>query len=133
MVQSQVMGDGSLLFSPSDALVLRRLAVTAVRAGRGDGLRAPASVQRVVGLIEDGAALAVASGCGTSEVPREPTSALLLVQDLIDVATAAEILGCSQRYVRELCTGSLESARRVGSRWLIDRAEILGRTTERAG
>jgi excisionase family DNA binding protein len=42
----------------------------------------------------------------------------------VTVATAAELLGCSQRYVRRLAESGRVAARRDGWIWLIDRASL---------
>ena len=44
---------------------------------------------------------------------------------LIDVDTAARVVGVSQRYVRDLCRDGTIKAAKLGRKWCIDRDALL--------
>lgn len=87
-------------------------------------------------LYEEFAAAATearTSDAGSAEVPPGLDLSSSAMADPITVTEAAALTGTTPRNWRDLCRrGSLETARRLGSHWLIERHEVLARRERKA-
>lgn len=97
------------------------------------------AVQEITGstTTERGVAAAApavsASARGSAEVPRAKTPAGWSQIEWTPTREAAEMLGCTDRNVRDLCArGVFVTARRdTGGSWFVDRTELLERVERR--
>lgn len=122
------MSGGELLFGrsavPWVAMALQREA----RELQRNGMRDPDAEAIVAAALEAVRRLRLPSVPGSAEVPREVDSGSWSeFVDGITAQEAAEMLGISDRAVREQCDTSLGTARKVAGRWLIERGEVLAR------
>jgi excisionase family DNA binding protein len=137
LILRQVLGDRGVLY------IARCVAFAEDQTRRQHGYGPPASLLPARALLATAARevdatpmpLASANAVstrteanGSAEVPSARRRAKFSPVEWITPQEAAEMLGCSDRNVRDLCArGALESAQRKGSRWLVDRAEISAR------
>lgn len=131
---------GVTVFSGGEVLLRsdRSLAVVAgalgiaARAARRDGIGLPADVAELVQALKLGLAR-MSSVSGTSEFRTEADWEDSEAEELVTTQEAAQLMKTTERNVRALCQrGSLVTARRIGRRWVMDRADVLGRQSERA-
>lgn len=129
-----VLRGGEVLLRGQSVLDAYFAMQAALDAQRRNQLPVRRSVQQLADALLAAANLhQVAEDPGSAEVPLEPAMPPSGQDDSIDVKEAAVLLHCTSRNVRDLCCrGQIESARRVAGRWVMDRAEILGRTTRSA-
>jgi excisionase family DNA binding protein len=96
------------------------------RAMAHNALELAAPLRAVMALLEK-ACRSGASADGSPELPQPASRAWSpALVDPLTVLEVAEMLGCSRRYVTELCAaGRFETARKVARAWQIERAEAL--------
>lgn len=102
------------------------------QALRRNGVRDPDAEAIAAAWTEAARRLRSPSAVGSAEVPREAEPAWSGFIDGITTQEAAEMLGISDRAVREQCDTSLGTARKIAGRWLIERGEILARAERKA-
>ena len=76
---------------------------------------------------------AISSARGTDPVPLAELARHSVGEEM-GTDAAADLLGITERYVRQLCANATITARKVGDHWLIERTEVLDykRTREAA-
>lgn len=110
----------SLLLSGADVLWTRDALRNLARAQRSNGVGVPARVQHLLELTED-----VASRVQAGAAIREAAPVPAPDDDLVDSLKAAALAGCGDAWIRVQCrAGKFATARKVGGRWLISRAEL---------
>jgi Helix-turn-helix domain len=120
-----VLAGGELLLRGSAVHEVARALRLAVRLAARDGI----GVSRSVRELEAAATLALArarSAVGTPEYRERADLAESDPEDLIDTGQAARLMDTSTRNIRALCQRrTLSTARRVGGKWVVDRADVL--------
>lgn len=95
-------------------------------AHRANGLPVPERIRLLIQVCELELApfrARASSAGGSAEVPFAPESPESVAEDLVDVGTAAELLGVTPRQIRNL-REQLEG-RKVAGRWVFDRDVLL--------
>ena len=128
-----VFTGGELLLQGRQVLLAQRLLRAGARATfRGDGIPESSEVRALL-TEADAASERLRNMQATSEYRELPAVATSSVEDLIDLIEAAKLMGVSERNVRALCQRqTLVSGRKHAGRWLVDRAEVLGRIERKA-
>jgi hypothetical protein len=134
IVPAQNLAGGFVLVHPAAAGVVSRALAAAEQLQRRDGYLPPADFALLVEVFAVATQEQRSSTAGRSEVPRQRPSAesapsvRMVLADPVTAEQAAEILGCTSRNVRDLCSrGVFESAQRNRSGWEIERAEVAER------
>jgi hypothetical protein len=134
---------GWVLLSPASALYCDRALALAVKAARRDRISMPAEVRALVMLLAN--ALAT-SGLPAPEVPNGAesapsrrsgsipvvSSADTLGPRFVDVGSAADLLGITDRGVRDLCSRGALPGEKFAGRWLIDEVDLEAYARQRA-
>ncbi len=119
---------GLMLVGPVGVALIGSALDLAARMSARDGIAIHASVSRLRAAVAEASA-----ACGSAEVPQRPArehspTVGSVVGDRLGTAEAAELLGCGERNVRDLCSrGVFATAVRHRRSWVIARAEVLGR------
>lgn len=128
-----VLSGGEVLLQPAGVRVVRAAMGALQRALGRDGIGLPPAAHDLAALLDDAAATAAplsvrTAGCGSPAVPSEGERALSALLDPITAEEAAKMLDRKPRNGRDLCArGAFPSARKVGGRWLLERADVLDR------
>ncbi len=127
---------GVVLLGPFGVDLVRRAVDTSLRVLQRDGIGMSPQLRELHEVIRAAASAAgTCSGahCGTAEPAAALARAACAAQDVLSVGEVAQVLDCSDGFVRRLCrTGALESARRVAGRWQVDRIEVEALRAARA-
>lgn len=123
----RVLGAGELLVSGQAVAYFATLAERSVHAQRGNGVRNPI-FEGWAAAAAEGAARGRTSAIGRSELPIAPDPASSCLVDPVTTSEAAMMLTKTTRNVVYLCRHEVfASARQVGGRWQIERAEVAAR------
>jgi hypothetical protein len=115
-----------MLSTPQAVLDVLRSLEKSAAADRALGLRTPERIRHLIRECElelEAVQARAASADGSAEVPPEPQLPESVPGDLVDVATAAQLLGVTPRQVRNL--RELLEGRKVAGRWVFDRQALL--------
>ncbi|GAA2218852.1 helix-turn-helix domain-containing protein [Streptomyces indiaensis] len=113
--------DGSVTIpAPLAREVVRALVRDLTARVRADGGEVSPAVRGIVRALHEAAAWRPDEGGSGGGTPVERAAS---VQE-VTTEQAAELLGCSTRYVRRLAGSGRVAARRAGPVWLIDRASL---------
>jgi hypothetical protein len=131
---------GCVMVMPTAAGVVLRSLEKIAELQRRDGLPASSAFQALVAVFAEATAEVRSSEAGRSEVPQQRLVTASVASDrgsvLVDPVSAeqaAELLGCSSRNVRGLCSREVfETAQRTRAGWEIERAEVQGRARQRS-
>ncbi len=134
------LGGGQVLLGPIGSLLVDRALAIAQVDGRRNGLRPPATFTALQAILERAAAEARSTAGGSAELPHaaDPASSTTsppssVMVDPVGTATAAKLLGCSARNIRDLASrGVFETATVRGGCWWVERQEIEARLLSRA-
>lgn len=130
--QTTVLPVGAVLVTGADVLRVRSALGAVVRASRRTNGGVPADLALIYDQFARAAEVVETSASGSRHMPPEVELSQSAHDEPIGADEAAGLLGCSRRNVRDLCVrGSIVTARKVGSHWFMDRAEIVGRLMER--
>lgn len=123
----EVLGAGEVLLSGPAVSWFATLAERAVHTQRLNGTRNPVAEQWVAAMADAVTRMRTAD-VGRSAVPTGHDLAASGPVDPVSASQAAVILNRKVRNVTDLCArGAFGTARRVGGRWQIERAEVLDR------
>ncbi len=113
-----------------------RYAEQAMRAAlasqRRNGLPSPPDAVALYRALHTAVGRLHASATGSPALPPLAVAAPLTVMDTISVPAAAQLLGCTDRNVRDLCARGVLTGTRDGGRWHVDRVEVHARANRPA-
>lgn len=125
------LGGGRVLLGPAAVLTVAAALDAAHRAAHRDGIAAPATFSDLAATVAAEVPAARASVAGRAEVP--PAVELPAWGPELSTASAARLLGITDRGVRDLASRGSLVARKVGGVWLVDSTSVASYAAQRRG
>lgn len=139
MLPALLLPGGCVLVMPQSVGVVSRSLAKTRELQRRDGMPPSPAFQILADTFDEATEIVRRSATGTSEVPQQsrvtasPASDRgSVLADPMSAEQAAELLGCSARNVRALCSREVfETAQRTRAGWEIERTEVQERAREK--